>query len=39
VSLLLRERDGAVAVVLRSDARHARVVHVAGGTHDVTVGP
>jgi hypothetical protein len=31
--------DGAAAVVLRRDARHARVVHVAAGTRDVTVAP
>jgi hypothetical protein len=31
--------DGAVDVVLRRDADHARVVHVAAGTHDVTVSP
>jgi hypothetical protein len=31
--------DGAVDVVLRRDADHARTVHVPAGTHDVTVSP
>jgi hypothetical protein len=31
--------DGPVDVVLRRDADHARTVHVAAGTHDVTVSP
>jgi hypothetical protein len=31
--------DGPVDVLLRRDADHARTVHVAAGTHDVTVSP
>lgn len=31
--------DGPVDVVLRRDADHARTVHVAAGTHDLTVDP
>jgi dienelactone hydrolase len=31
--------DGPVDVVLRRDPDHARTVHVAGGTHTVTVSP